>query len=101
MSDSATRAYCLDKIKEQFSSTDGLCMTGSARQGIVSLGFSDEDVIGAIQALTDSDFYKSMSPEHPGFTHWQDVYKSSFKSKALYIKGQSGQFYLLISFKEK
>ena len=79
-------------------------MTVSARQGITDLGFSDENVIDAIQALEDSDFHKSMSPVKPGFTNWQDVYKSSFTDVELYIKFQqakNGNFYMLLSFKER
>ena len=101
---SATKTYSLEKIKQQFSSINGLRMTGAARQGIVSLGFSLEDVVDAIQSLEDSDFYKSMSPNNPNFVCWQDVYKSSFKGTDLYIKFQQARdntFYMLLSFKEK
>ena len=77
-------------------------MTVSAKQGQVSLGFTDDDVVGAIQALTNRNFYKSMAPRHPGFTAWQDVYKSRFKGVELYIKFQVGtRGELILSFKEK
>lgn len=104
MSHSATRTYSLDRIKEQFSSLSGLKMTGSSRQGAASLGFSDEEIMNAIQALGDSDFYKSMAPTSPGFINWQDVYKSHFRDVELYIKFQlakSGELFILLSFKEK
>ncbi|WP_252176756.1 type II toxin-antitoxin system MqsR family toxin [Endozoicomonas sp. 4G] len=96
--------YPLAEIKKQFNSQKGLRMTFSARQGAVSIGFSDYDVIAAIQALKESDFYKSMVPLTESFKHWQDVYKSCFAGVELYIKFQrakNGQFFMLISFKEK
>ena len=101
---SSKPTYLLENIKKQFSSQEGLKMTGSARKGAVSVGFSDDDVIAAVQALEESDFYKSMIPEKEGFVHWQDVYKSCFDGIELYIKFQrakNGKLFILISFKEK
>ena len=70
--------------------------------GQLLLNFSDVDVVNAIQALTSNDFYKSMSPEKPGFTAWQDVYKSSFQGAELYIKFQiNHKKELILSFKER
>lgn len=94
--------YVLEEIKKAFSKAERLRMTVSAKQGQVSLGFTDEDVVNAIQALTTRDFYKSMAPRHPGFVAWQDVYKSRFKGIELYIKFQVGtRGELILSFKEK
>ncbi|HAT1597535.1 TPA: type II toxin-antitoxin system MqsR family toxin [Legionella pneumophila] len=102
MSEKKTPEYVLEDIKKAFSRADRLRMTVSAKQGQVSLGFTDDDVVGAIQALTNRDFYKSMAPRHPGFTAWQDVYKSRFKGVELYIKFQVGtRGELILSFKEK
>jgi hypothetical protein len=42
--------------------------TVSARQGAVSLGFSDHDVVDLIQSLSVGDFYKTMPPVNPKFT---------------------------------
>lgn len=100
----STPTYLLENIKNQFRSLNGLRMTGSARQGATEIGFSDDDVIEAIQNLEASDFYKSMIPEKLGFTNLQDVYKSHFQNVELYIKFQktkSGEYFMLISFKEK
>ena len=86
-------------------------MTGSARRGAFALGFSDQDIVDAIQAISPADFFKSMAPTKVGFTAMQDVYKPVFPYKdengavidvALYVKFQilpSGE--LLLSFKEK
>ncbi|QBR83820.1 type II toxin-antitoxin system MqsR family toxin [Legionella israelensis] len=102
MSEKKTPEYVLEDIKKAFSRADRLRMTVSAKQGQVSLGFTDEDVVSAIQALTNRDFYKSMAPRRPGFTAWQDVYKSQFKGVELYIKFQVGtRGELILSFKEK
>ena len=102
MNDRKTPEYALENIKKVFSRVDHLRMTVSAKQGQISLGFTDEDVVNAIQALTSRNFYKSMPPKHPGFTAWQDVYKSRFKGIDLYIKFQVGtRGELILSFKEK
>ncbi|MCP3907634.1 MAG: type II toxin-antitoxin system MqsR family toxin [Oceanicoccus sp.] len=99
---SSTPSYDLNAIKRAFSDVSALRMTGSARRGAFELGFSDEKVVAAIQALTRADFYKSMSPKTAGFTAMQDVYKSRFRGVDLYIKFQllpDGQ--LLLSFKAR
>ena len=102
MSEKSTPEYPLDKIKKAFSKADCLIMTVSAKQGQISLGFNDDDVVNAIQALTSKNFYKSMAPRHPSFTAWQDVYKSRFRGVELYIKFQVGpRGELILSFKEK
>lgn len=102
MTEKNTPEYALEDIKKAFSKADRLRMTVSAKQGQVSLGFADEEVVSAIQSLTSKDFYKAMAPRHPGFTAWQDVYKSRFKNLDLYIKFQmSARGELILSFKEK
>ncbi len=94
-------AYSLAKIKRVFNHSNKLMMTYSAKHGQIELGFSDQDVVDAIQALTEKDFYKSMPPKTPGFVGWQDVYKSCFKEVELYIKFQvNNRKELILSFKE-
>lgn len=93
-------SYDLIKIKSVFSAVENLRRTNSARQGALDLGFTDQDVVDAIQALTSNDFYKSMPPVHAKFIAWQDVYKSYFKKERLYIKFQVNRNNeLLLSFK--
>ncbi len=102
MSESTRPSYNLSDIKKAFSNENKLIMTVSAKQGQLLLGFSDQDVIDAIHSLTNNDFYKSMEPKTPGFTAWQDVYKSNFKGVHLYIKFQVNTYgELILSFKEK
>lgn len=89
-------------IKSSFDTADKLCMTFTAMQSQYELGFSDQDVVDAIQSLENIDFHKSMPPKHPKFSAWQDVYKSIFKNIALYIKFQIDQRgEVIISFKSK
>jgi motility quorum-sensing regulator/GCU-specific mRNA interferase toxin len=102
MIDRKAPSYSLESIKKAFNKEEKLVMTYSAKQGQISLGFTDKDVVNAIQALTERDFYKSMAPVHPGFVAWQDVYKSVFSGIELYIKFQVGiHGELILSFKEK
>ncbi|MFT4060611.1 MAG: type II toxin-antitoxin system MqsR family toxin [Legionella sp.] len=79
MSESKRPSYNLNDIKKAFNNEHKLRMTVSAKQGQLALGFSNQDVVEAIQSLTSNDFYKSIEPIAPGFTAWQDVYKSNFK----------------------
>lgn len=68
---------------------------------LVLLGFTKDDVVNAIQALTRKNFYKSMPPYTLKFAAWQDVYHLRFQGIDLYIKFQineNGE--LLLSFKE-
>lgn len=94
--------YRLEVIKHVFSRANKLNMTASAMQGQYELGFGDQDVVDAIQALTIYDFYKSMPPVNEHFTAWQDVYKSVFKKIALYIKFQvDNRGEVIVSFKAR
>jgi motility quorum-sensing regulator/GCU-specific mRNA interferase toxin len=94
--------YNLETIKLAFNAVDKLNMTSSAMQGQYELGFSDQDVVDVIQALASADFYKSMPPEHPGFSAWQDVYKCVFREVELYVKFQiDKRGEVIISFKAR
>ncbi|WP_133131016.1 type II toxin-antitoxin system MqsR family toxin [Legionella yabuuchiae] len=102
MTEKRLPSYSLETIKKVFNKEDKLNMTYSAKQGQISLGFTNKDVVDAIQALTTRNFYKSMLPIHTGFSAWQDVYKSRFNGVELYIKFQVGtRGELILSFKEK
>ena len=102
MTERKSPTYDLEKIKKAFDHPNKLVMTYSAKQGQVALDFSDQDVVDVIQALTENDFYKSMSPRANDFVAWQDVYKSSFNTVELYIKFQiNNKKELILSFKER
>ncbi len=94
--------YNLKTLKLAFDNVDKLNMTVSAMQGQYELGFSDRDIVDVIQSLTDTDFYKSMPPQHAGFSAWQDVYKPIFKEIELYVKFQiDNRGEVIISFKAR
>jgi motility quorum-sensing regulator/GCU-specific mRNA interferase toxin len=102
MKESKKPTYDLETIKLTFNTIEKLNMTFSAMQGQYELGFSDHEVVAAIQALTDTDFYKSMRPQNKGFSAWHDVYKSAFKNIALYIKFQTdNRGEIILSFKAR
>ncbi|ODN41404.1 type II toxin-antitoxin system MqsR family toxin [Piscirickettsia litoralis] len=95
--------YSLDTLKAIFNCPANLVMTVLAVRGYTALGFTQSDVVAAIQALTSDDFFKTMEPYTEGFTAWQDVYKPIYNGIGLYIKFQknpeTGE--TIISFKER
>jgi len=93
--------YKLADIQAQMVDIANLHLTNTAREGLFELGFSNDDAVNAIQALTIKDFYKSMTT-YKNHKVWQDVYNSSFKDVELYIKFQSHRagYFFTISFKE-
>lgn len=98
----AKPSYDLSAMKIAFNSVKKLNMTASAMQGQYAIGFSDQDVVDAIQSLTSNEFYKSMCPIHHEFSARQDVYKSVFKNIALYIKFQvDSRGKVIVSFKAR
>ena len=97
-----TPTYDLNSIKKAFLNPEQLLMTSSAKQGQITLNFSNEDVVDAIQGLKERNFYKSRPPINPKFVAWQDVYKTNFNEVDLYIKFQVNvKRELILSFKEK
>ena len=102
MHDTNKPFYNIDKLKLHFNKLEKLNMTYSAVHGQLELGFSKQDVVDAIQSLKQSDFSKSMLPVHLDFNEWQDVYKSTYKNRDLYIKFQvnkNGE--MIVSFKAR
>ncbi len=102
MSEKSIPTYDLTSIKKAFNRPEKLVVTSSAKKSYIELGFTELDVVDAIQALTQDNFFKSMSPYTPGFINWQDVYKSRFRDVDLYIKFQvNAKQELILSFKER
>ncbi len=93
--------YALAKIKVAFADPSALNRTFSSRQGADDLDMDDVAVVAAIQALTPSDFDKSMTSK-ADHRVWQDVYKPMVGGQTLYVKFtlDAQQALLLISFKE-
>lgn len=101
MAEKRDPTYDLNSLKKAFSNPRNLVTTVSAKVCYIALGFDDQDVVDAIQSLTERDFYKSMSPEDENFVSWHDVYKSHFRGFNLYIKFQvNANKELILSFKE-
>ncbi len=76
-------------------------MTRTARDSALALGFSLQDVVDAIQAMTRQHFVKSMTT-FADSRIWQDVYHVPFGGVVLYVKFMvDDEGKLLISFKEK
>ena len=93
--------YDLANIKVTFADTTSLNRTYSSKQGADDLDMDDTAVVAVIQALSPSDFDKSMTSiaDH---RVWQDVYKPRVGGQLLYVKFtlDAQQELLLISFKE-
>jgi motility quorum-sensing regulator/GCU-specific mRNA interferase toxin len=95
------RTYDLEAIKVAFSSSEQLRTTATALKDARSMGFSQEDMVAAIQQLKRKDFFKSMTT-HIDHRVWQDVYHSEYNGCLLYIKFQVNEAgYFVVSFKER
>ncbi len=73
--------------------------THSARAGANELGFAFSDMKGVVMALTQADFYKSMTT-HADHAVWQDVYRPSTQAGDVYLKLTVINDVLIVSFKE-
>jgi len=91
----------LEDIKIIFSSKEKLRVTSTALRDARAMGFSQQDMVDAIQQLKRTDFVKSMTT-HANHRVWQDVYNTEFNGYLLYIKFQVDEMgHFIISFKEK
>ena len=73
--------------------------TVSALAGGAALGFSFEEIVKVVAALTPRDFYKSMTT-HADHRIWQDVYRPKTPSGEVYLKLTVIDAVLIVSFKE-
>lgn len=93
--------YDLEAIKLTFSLIKKLRVTNTALQGARAMGFSQQNIVDAIQQLKRTDFVKSITT-HADHRIWQDVYNTEFNGYLLYIKFQVDEMgHFIISFKEK
>ena len=74
-------------------------MTISALTGAAALGFDFEGILGVINALTLTDFHKSMTT-HADHRVWQDVYRPVTEVGEVYLKLTVIDDVLIVSFKE-
>ena len=93
--------YALANIKAAFTDPASLNRSFASRQSADDLDMDDSEVVAVIQALSLSDFDKSMTSlaDHK---IWQDVYKPARDGRTLYVKFtvDARQALFLISFKE-
>ena len=73
--------------------------TVSALAGGAALGFSFEEIVAVVAALTMRDFYKSMTT-HADHRIWQDVYRPKTPAGEVYLKLTVIDDVLIVSFKE-
>jgi motility quorum-sensing regulator/GCU-specific mRNA interferase toxin len=73
--------------------------TLSALAGGAALGFDFAGVVSVVAALTQRDFYKSMTT-HADHRVWQDVYRPKTLAGAVYVKLTVINDVLIVSFKE-
>jgi motility quorum-sensing regulator/GCU-specific mRNA interferase toxin len=96
-----TMTYDLEAIKVSFSSISKLRITATVLKNARSIGFSQQDIVDAIQQLKRINFVKAMTT-HSDHRIWQDVYNTVFNGYSLYIKFQKDEIgHFVISFKEK
>lgn len=92
----------LSSIKVTFASAATLRITSTARNAVLALGLSVDDVVTIVQGITHAHFYKSMTSDSDSRI-WQDVYHVPHGNLVLYVKFTTDPqgLFLLISFKEK
>lgn len=73
--------------------------THSARLGATALGLDLSGMLEVVKALTQADFYKSMTT-HADHKVWQDVYRPSTPAGDVYLKLTVIDDVLIVSFKE-
>jgi len=73
--------------------------TVSALKGAAALGFDFHAMLNVINALTGTDFYKSMTT-HADHRVWQDVYRAKTDNGEVYLKLTVVEGVLIVSFKE-
>lgn len=73
--------------------------TLSALAGGEVLGFSFDEMVDVVMALTAKDFYKSMTA-HADHKIWQDVYRPNTTAGEVYLKLTVIDDVLIVSFKE-
>ena len=73
--------------------------TMSALAGGAAMGFDYVGIISVIMALSQKDFYKSMTT-HADHKVWQDVYRPTTQAGEIYLKLTVVDDLLIVSFKE-
>jgi motility quorum-sensing regulator/GCU-specific mRNA interferase toxin len=91
--------HCKLSVVKTMVNAGQVSTTKAARDGGVALGFDFDGMLGVILALTNADFYKSMTT-HADHRVWQDVYRPTTPIGEVYIKLTVIDDVLIVSFKE-
>lgn len=91
--------HCELSVIKALVSAGQVRTTKAAREGAVAFGFDFDGMCAVVLALTAADFYKSMTT-HADHRVWQDVYRPSTSSGAVYLKLTVIDDVLIVSFKE-
>lgn len=93
--------YDLGSIKATFVSVRTLRITKTSTSCAEALGISMQQVVNVVQAMTRTQFYKSMT-SHASSAIWQDVYHVPYEATVLYVKFTTdAEGYLVIGFKKR
>ena len=91
--------HCKLGVVKTLMSQGKVRTTFSARQGALELGLDEHGICAVVVALSDQDFYKSMTT-HADHRVWQDVYRPTTPAGNVYVKLTVIDDVLIVSFKE-
>ncbi len=92
--------HCKLSIVKSLIDAGRVRTTHSARIGANDLGLDFSAMVNVLMALTEADFYKSMTTTHADHTVWQDVYRPRTDMGDVYLKLTVINDVLIVSFKE-
>jgi motility quorum-sensing regulator/GCU-specific mRNA interferase toxin len=93
------KPHCSLSLLKAMAAQGKVRATFTALSGAAQLGFEFDDMLQVVQALTPSDFYKSMTT-YGDHAVWQDVYRPATSAGRLYLKLTVIDDVLIVSFKE-
>jgi motility quorum-sensing regulator / GCU-specific mRNA interferase toxin len=91
--------HCKLSVVKAMIEANKVRSTMSALAGGAALGFDFAGIIAVINALTSTDFHKSMTT-HTDHRIWQDVYRPITSAGEVYLKLTVIDDVLIVSFKE-
>jgi len=92
--------HCKLSVVKALVEAGKVSATHSARLGATALGLEFMDMLAVVMALTNTDFYKSMTT-YGDHTVWQDVYRPITQAGGVYLKLTVIDDVLIVSFKEQ
>lgn len=91
--------HCKLSVIKTMISAGKVRTTRTAREGATALGFDFDGMLTVVMAVTQADFYKSMTT-HADHRVWQDVYRPMTSTGEVYLKLTVVDDVLIVSFKE-